>query len=71
MTQKAEQQTALLAYSEGRIGWREAGKRLAVVDHRELADLLDEAGLPQPQADDAPLDDDTAERFAALLKGKA
>lgn len=64
-----DEQAALEAYSAGQIGWREAGKRLAVTDHRELQELLEANGLPQPPADDTPLDENTAARFAALLKG--
>lgn len=65
----AEEKAALEAYSQGRIGWREAGKRLAVTDHGELLELLEANGLPLPPADDTPLDEDTAARFSALLKG--
>lgn len=71
MMLSAPEKAALAAYSEGRIGWRAACKTLAVVDHGELHELLLAHGLPEPSADDVPLDAATAERFSALLKGDA
>lgn len=60
---------ALLAYSEGRIGWRSACRELRLLDPDELQEALTTHGLRQPAADEA--DPQQAKRFADFLLSEA
>lgn len=45
---KTDKQAVLYAYSEGRMGWRSACGRLALLDIAELHETLLENDLPLP-----------------------
>lgn len=72
MTDSATQDLSVLsAYSAGEIGWREACKKLVLMDIEELHDALREHDIVLP-SDEQDTRENKAEtrRFADLLKKK-
>lgn len=72
MTDSATDDLAVLsAYSAGEIGWREACKKLVLMDIAELHDALREQGVPLPSdEEETTAESATTRRFADLLKKK-
>ena len=68
MVVELNERAVLEAYSEGKIGWREACRELPFVDVGELKAALLEQGLPEPDYSE-PLDENTLFRFDQFLTG--
>lgn len=64
-----EDSATLQAYSQGRIGWRQACKELILLDIEELHAALEEHGLPLPEEEQV-IDAEAPKRFTAFVSGR-
>lgn len=64
--------SVLQAFSAGSISWREACRKLWLMDMGELETALQEAGLPLPSVQTTPAVEETdavLQRFSSFVKG--